>query len=268
MTWLVAIIGIAVGAVMGITGAGGGVLAVPALMAAMGWTLTQAAPVALVAVASGATIGTIDGLRRGLVRYRAALLMALAGAPFTYVGQTLAQQMQESLLRLLFGAVLLWNGVRLFAQTLHSAELEEQVETQLSRAVQIHPETRRFVWTHKSAAVLAAMGAVTGFAAGLLGVGGGFVLVPLLLRYTALTMHGAVATSLMVMALVSSSAIVSALFKGLNLPLYFTLFFALSAIMGITAGRLIAHRLPARIVQRSFAVFLLIIAVAMVLKSF
>ena len=51
------LLGVLVGAVLGLTGAGGGILAVPALVVGMGWSMQQAAPVALVAVAGGAAVG-------------------------------------------------------------------------------------------------------------------------------------------------------------------------------------------------------------------
>lgn len=45
------LLGAVVGAILGLTGAGGGILAVPALVFGMGWPMQQATPVALVAVA-------------------------------------------------------------------------------------------------------------------------------------------------------------------------------------------------------------------------
>jgi len=72
--------GLGVGLALGMTG-GGGVLAVPALVLGLGYSLPEAAPVALVAVGVSAFLGGLDGLRRGLVRYKAALLMALGGCP-------------------------------------------------------------------------------------------------------------------------------------------------------------------------------------------
>ena len=51
---LVILLGILIGAIMGLTGAGGGILAVPVLVAGLGWTMQQAAPVALFAVARSA----------------------------------------------------------------------------------------------------------------------------------------------------------------------------------------------------------------------
>ncbi|WP_042978429.1 sulfite exporter TauE/SafE family protein, partial [Burkholderia sp. AU4i] len=91
-----------VGAVLGLTGAGGGILAVPALVVGMSWPMQQATPVALVAVAGSAALGALEGFRRGLVRYRAALLMAVAGVPLTTLGVRLAHVLPQRLLLALF----------------------------------------------------------------------------------------------------------------------------------------------------------------------
>ncbi|MGN4152232.1 TSUP family transporter, partial [Burkholderia gladioli] len=101
------ILGALVGAVLGLTGAGGGILAVPALVAGLGWTIQQATPVALIAVAGSAAIGALEAFRRRLVRYRAALLMAAAGVPATSLGVRAAQALPQRLLLALFAAVML-----------------------------------------------------------------------------------------------------------------------------------------------------------------
>ena len=54
---LASLFGVVMGLVLGLTGAGGGILAVPALVLGLGWTMTQAAPVALFAVGSAAAVG-------------------------------------------------------------------------------------------------------------------------------------------------------------------------------------------------------------------
>jgi uncharacterized membrane protein YfcA len=83
---LALVLGVLVGLTMGLTGAGGGILAVPTLVVGLRWTMHQATPVALMAVALGAAVGAIEGLYQRLVRYRAAALMALAGIPATALG--------------------------------------------------------------------------------------------------------------------------------------------------------------------------------------
>ncbi len=103
---LASVLGLLMGVVMGLTGAGGGILGVPALVLGLGLSMTQAAPVSLLAVGAAAAVGAIDGLRHGLVRYRAALLIALLGALFSPVGVFVAHQLPEPLLMGLFSALM------------------------------------------------------------------------------------------------------------------------------------------------------------------
>lgn len=260
-----AAIGLLVGAVMGLTGAGGGVLAVPALVAVMGWRVAEAAPVALLAVASGAWIGTIDSLRRGIARYRAALWMAIIGIPATSLGLIAARHTPERALNILFALLLLWLAWRFFKRP---RDVHVEANTEHNTLVSMHPETGRFVWTWPTAALLGAMGAVTGFMAGLLGVGGGFVLVPLLKRYTALNMQQIVATSLMLIALVSTGGVVSALAHGVTIAWPQSAWFAFATIIGVLISRKLAAHLSETVIQRGFAALLVVAAALMLGKVF
>ncbi|WP_166365603.1 sulfite exporter TauE/SafE family protein [Pseudomonas akapageensis] len=258
------ILGMLVGAVLGLTGAGGGILAVPVLVAGMGWTMQQAAPVALVAVVGSAVLGALEGLRKKLVRYRAAMLMALSGVPFTLVGLHVAQVTPQRWLMGIFGLVMLFVGLRLLLQKQDSAAMN--IETTM-RIARIDPQTGRFQWCLGTGLLLGSIGALTGFLTGLLGVGGGFVIVPLLRRYTNVSMHGVVATSLMVIALVGTGGIVVALVHGAVMPVKATVLFALTTAMGMAAGRQLAGRLSGRHVQRGFAAVLIVVALGLVTRA-
>ena len=111
---------------MGLTGAGGGILAVPVLVAGMHWSMQQAAPVALIAVAAGAAVGAIDGFKLGLVRYKAAILMAVCGVPFTRLGQHWANVIPQFILMGVFALLMLAVSWRFYKQsqqtTLNSAD--------------------------------------------------------------------------------------------------------------------------------------------------
>ena len=72
-------LGVAIGVILALTGAGGGILAVPALVFGVRLGMAQAGPVGLLAVGMAAALGAVLGLRNGTVRYRAALLISLAG---------------------------------------------------------------------------------------------------------------------------------------------------------------------------------------------
>lgn len=264
---LVVVIGLAVGLIMGLTGAGGGMLAVPALVYTQAWTMQQAMPVALLAVSSGAVIGAIDGFRRQQVRYKAATLMALIGAPMTALGVWVAQGLSQASLMLAFSAVLLIVVVRLLRQAALQASLVHEICNHDALA-RVNVKTGRFDWNLKTAGVISVIGACAGFATGALGVGGGFIIVPLLRHFTNLSMQSAAATSLMVISLVGSVAVGSAILHGAQLPLVFSASFAATSIIGVLLGRRLARFLPAHLVQRLFAVMLLCVALSFLWKVF
>ena len=79
MMVLTVFLGALVGIVMGLTGAGGGILAVPLLVFGLHLTIVEAGPVAMLAVGISATVGALLGLKANIVRYRATLLIAVSG---------------------------------------------------------------------------------------------------------------------------------------------------------------------------------------------
>lgn len=264
---LAAVLGLLVGLIMALTGAGGAIIAVPLLMFAFHWDVTEAAPVALVAVCSAATVGTLMGLRLGIVRYRAALLMAVAGGLAAPLGVALAQRLPETPLTLLFAAVLLFVAVRMFLQALH--ELRRLPNPQASphaAACQLSAETGRFRWNALCTRALIQTGVTTGFLSGLLGVGGGFVIVPTLRRVSDLAMNSVVATALMVVAAVSASAVVSSAIGG-RLDVAAALPFALGAVVAMLAARPLASRLAGPHLQMGFAVLSALVAVGLTLQA-
>jgi hypothetical protein len=107
---------------------------------------------------------------------------------------------------------------------------------------------------------------VAGALSGLLGVGGGFVMVPALQRYTNLTTQSVLATSLTVIALVSISGVVASSAAG-HLQWAIAAPFTLGALLGMTGGRLLAARLPEPSLQKGFAILAALVAVALVVKA-
>lgn len=258
-------LGSMIGMLLGMTGSGGGILAVPALVAGFGWSMQQAAPVALIAVAGSAAVGALDGLRRKIARYRAAILMALAGMSFTPLGARAAHALPQQVLMAAFALVMLVVAVRMLRAG--KGGDERSAEFGLLPAARIDPETGRFVWTRSTVLLLGAIGATTGFLTGLLGVGGGFVLVPLLRRFTNLTMPGVVATSLLVVALVGASGVLAGLSQGAPVELLPTTLFAAATAFGMIAGRAVGERLPSGRVQQVFSIVLLLVASAMLVRA-
>lgn len=257
-------LGVFIGAIMGLTGAGGGILAVPVLVAGMHWTMQEAAPVALISVASGAAVGAIDGFRHRLVRYKAAVLMAVCGIPMAHLGQNWAHFLPQFVLMGLFALIMIavsWRFYKLSKQT----QMTSEVDT--LRLAFINADTGKFIWTPVAALVLSLIGLLTGLMTGLLGVGGGFLIVPLMRRFTHLAIPGIVATSLFVITLVGSGGVINALILGAQFPVIETSGFVSSMIMGMLVGRYLSHKMKAWQVQLGFSVLLMGVSVYMLSKA-
>jgi uncharacterized membrane protein YfcA len=269
------LLGIAVGLVLGLTGAGGSILAVPLLMAALSWPMTDAAPVALLAVSAAAALGSYLAWRKSYVRYRAAILMAGAGVLSAQLGLRVADVLPQSKLSLIFSIVLGLVALRLFIQAWRSpgdsavvrAAVEGDGEHAHGPICRLHPVTGRIVWTRISALVIAMIGAVAGFLSGLLGVGGGFVIVPSLRVATELSMHSAVATSLMAIALTSLGTVAGALLQGRVMPMMVALPFVVGALLGMLSGHVLSPRIAGPRLQQGFAVLMLLVALNMGIHS-
>jgi uncharacterized membrane protein YfcA len=263
MLWLVTLLAMLIGGVMGLTGAGGGILAVPVLVAGLHWSMQQAAPVALIAVATGAAVGALDGFRYGLVRYKAALLMAVFGIPVTRAGQYWASLAPQFVLQGGFAFLMIVVAWRFAKQSIQT----HVVDADLLRRAYIHAESGKFVWTPWAALILSSIGALTGLMTGLLGVGGGFLMVPLLRRLTHLSMPGIVATSLFVITLVGAGGVLNAVWAGAQLPMPETAVFVAAMVSGMLMGRVVSRRLNPLQVQRGFAILLGSVALFMVYKA-
>lgn len=248
-----------IGLILALTGAGGGILAVPALTLGLGLSMTDAAPVALLTVAVAATIGMAGGFIKGWVRIRAALLISATGILVAPFGQYLSHLLPESWLAGLFACVMLIVATRIFTGA------NKQISR--SKTCVINTKTGRIDWNWLSFIKLSIIGLISGLATGLLGVGGGFIVVPALIRCSDIKMNGIIATSLTVIALISSGAVIAAASAGhlaLTTPV---LYFIAGAAIGMSAGRLFAGKLSSAGLQKGFATLLSIVAASMLFKA-
>ena len=258
-------LGATVGLTLALTGAGGGIVAVPLLVFALHLELAQAGPTGLLAVGLAAALGAAIGLREGKVRYRAALLIGGAGMLVAPMGVSLARHLPNGPLMLAFAVVLCWSALSMYGRTRSKARPKLERPAERPPCVRC-PSTGRLIWTKPCAWVLTSTGLWSGLLSGLLGVGGGFVIVPALTRYSDLTADGVVSTSLAVIALVSISAVASAAAHGaIDWPT--ALPFACGAGAALLAGRRLAARWSGPALQRSFAGLSLVVALLLLWRG-
>lgn len=258
------VLGMGVGAVLALTGAGGAIIAVPLLVFGLHLGLAQAAPIGLLAVALSAGLGAVLGWRQGLLRYKAAAFMALSGTLLTPAGLWLAQRLPNVPLTVLFALVLAGVSVRMLRS---ASKLPGEHQGVRNRAPCLLDEgSGRLRWTARCAWRLGLAGAAAGFLSGLLGVGGGFILVPALLSVTNLPVKVVVATSMGVLALVSSGAVAQAAWAG-QVTWALAGPFAAGALAGLLVGRRFAARLAGPRLQQGFAWMALAIAAGLLVRA-
>jgi len=253
-------LGAVIGLVLALTGAGGGVLAIPLLVFGLHLPLQQAAPVGLVAVGLASALGAALGLREGIVRYRAAALIGAAGMLMAPVGVVMAQRLPNRPLLAAFAMVLIYTAWRMLRRPVRAEPSPLAVPCRVSATDQ------RLTWTRPCARALAGTGLISGILSGLLGVGGGFVIVPALTRYTDLNVRSIQVTSLAVIALVSVSGVSAAAMQG-SLPWDVALPFAGGAVVALLVGQQVAGKLDAKRLQQAFAWFTLGVAFLMLARA-
>lgn len=260
-------LGLGVGVILALTGAGGGILAVPLLVFGAQIGVAKAGPIGLMAVGMAAALGAILGVREGIVRYRAAVLVAATGMLLSPIGLWLARQIDNRWLSILFALTLLFVAYKTYRKASKAALPEMgHVDRSDSPACVRAGEDGRFIWTKPCARALAISGGAAGLLSGLLGVGGGFVMVPALQRNTDLPMQSIVATSLAVIALISLAGVVTSAISG-ALAWDIALPFSGGALAGMLAGRAVSARLSGPHLQKGFAVVSAIVAVGMIGKA-
>ncbi len=254
--------GIAIGFALGLTGGGGGIFAVPLLVYGLSLPVHEAVGVSLAAVGSTALVGAVQRYRRGETDVRTGVIFAIAGMVGAPLGSRLSSLLPGSILLLMFGGLMVVVAARMWPTSSRTAD---QFDTR--RFVCQRDEYGRPILGPRCFVMLSALGIATGVLSGMFGVGGGFVIVPALVLIGGLPMHTAVATSLMVIFLISISGVASYVSGGGTISWVLTSLFAAGGVVGMYLGSRLAARLSGPSLQRIFAGAVLVVAGFIVVKS-
>ena len=265
LPYLTLSIGIFVGILMGLTGAGGGILSVPLLVFILHLPISEAGPIALTAITISAGVGAFIGLKAKVLRYKAAAFMAVFGLMLSPLGLWLAQKVPNTPLLILFSLVLMYVSIRMLLQVARILSGKPAIDRK-APPCQLNSSVGKLIWTAPCARVLMLSGATAGFLSGLLGVGGGFILVPSLNKFTDLPMKSIVATSLGVLAIVSAGGAFISLASG-TLNMAIAIPFSIGSLSGLLLGKLLEKKISGPRVQQIFAVFTLMIAASLMVKA-
>jgi uncharacterized membrane protein YfcA len=263
------IFGAVVGLSLGLTGGGGAIFAVPLLVYGLGVSPREAVAISLAAVGATSFVGFLHRWKLGEVELRTGLLFAMAGMVGAPVGAWIASLIPEPILLLAFAGLMVIVAIRLWQQASHpvlppaACPIPEQQDGPTCQ----RDATGALILNSRCAVLLLVVGVLTGVLSGLFGVGGGFVIVPALVLFSGMSIHRAVGTSLMVIALVSVSGVAAQAWAGRVIDPAVTSLFVVGGIAGLFAGQRIGRRLSGPALQKVFAVAILAVAAFVIVRN-
>jgi uncharacterized protein len=235
-------LGLAIGLVVGAVGGGGAILALPVLVYILGEGVGPASTASLIVVAIAAAVGAGALARHGHVCWRLALTFSAPAAIGSLLGAIANGAVGPRLLILTFIPVMLLAA----GATWQRAGAEREGREEDCPAA---PFAR-----------IVGAGVAVGALTGLFGVGGGFMIVPVLTLGFGVGFRRAVASSLVIITLTGLAALVSHLVTGAAPPVGVTIALAGGTAAGALAGTVIAQRLPRAGLGRAFAVLVALVA--------
>jgi len=259
---LLFLLGIGTGAIAGVLGIGGGLLMVPALTF-LGISLVKATATSLVGVFLSALSGSVQNWRKGVLNVRDALTLALFGIPTAQLGAWLGDRLPEAWLA--FGFALLM-VVTIYFMNLKQQLQEKQLQEKQLQANHLQEETVEDSSPIHGLLPVAQIGLLAGVLAGLFGIGGGTVMVPLQMLMLGESIKTAVRTSLGAIVLIGASGLAQHTWNNnvLWLP---GLCLGLGGILGAQFGTRLLPRLSDRLVNRLFRLLLVFLAGYMTWKG-
>lgn len=255
--FLAALVGIS----LGLIGGGGSILTVPILVYVMGVSPVLATSYSLFIVGSTSLVGAMNNYRKGLVSIKTALLFGLSSITTVFITRKMIVpaipkqlfrigelQVTQSMATMVLFAVLMLLASTSMIRKKKTIIIDDvqQNETQIPK--------------------LLLYGVMIGFATGLLGAGGGFLLIPALVLIMKMPMKKAVGTSLFIIALNSLIGFTGDL-GHFNMDWQLLLLITSIAIVGIFIGGFFAKKIDGSKLKKAFGWFVLVMGIYIIIKE-
>ena len=241
------LLGLIGGFVAGLLGLGGGVVMLPLLAFVGHVPLRVATGTTLVQVILSAATGFYFHYRGGMVDVRAGLFLGIAGVGGGFAGSFLSEVLSDHVLQFIYLGVVGLAIVLLFVPL----QLEEKVYRKGD--------------FHKTTAI--AIGLGVGLLTGLLGVGGGFIIVPLMIYVLRIPLRITIGTSLLIILVVSVGTIGPKVSIG-QIDGWVTFLVTLGSVAGAFLGGHLSRRTPVKHLRFALLFILVLILLSVGWKTF
>ena len=244
-------LGFLIGLLMGAFGGGGSLLAIPVLVYVVGEGVREAQATALVIVIAAALVALASHAYGDKVRLRAGVAFGLAAGFSALAGSALNRLLDPNLLLLAFTPVMLGGAYAMVTERSRRTATFRPWRLGVERPIVIR---------------VVAYGLGVGWVIGLFGVGGGFVIVPVLVLGLRFSITEAVATSLLIVIIGSLFALVERVASG-DVNWAVAVPFSVAAALGAVAGQAIAERVEGETLRRAFAAVIVLAALYTAIRA-
>ena len=287
-----AIIGVAIGILSGMLGIGGGTVMVPLFRLAFGLDPLAATATSLFSIIPTSLAGLSKHLRNGTCIPRIGLICGFAGACASPLGVLAATHSPNwavmggtslvigySSITMLRRGIAAVRAERAAAAASPSKAAGAGADATASKAAgacaggakdaegaRSSTEAAHVAMTTRTVAAMIAIGLIAGFMGGYVGVGGGFIMVPLFISVLGISMREASGTSLVAVCILAVPGVIEQALLG-NVHVSVGLAIAVGSMPGSILGASLVKRIPESALRLLFASFLLVVAVILVLNE-
>ncbi len=242
---LISLLSVIIGVLLGLLGGGGSILTVPVLVYFARLSAQDAIVTSLIVVCLTSLIAVINHARHHRVCWKTGLTFGLAGMIGAYAGGRLSAYIADAILLALFALIMI-------AASFSMIRKPKTVSTAVENCEE------NFCPKNLPVSAILLDGVLVGLITGLIGVGGGFLLVPALTLLAGLPIQAAIGTSLFIIVLQSVSAL-GGHAGHINLNLQLTTLVTVCAITGSFLGSYLSDIIHSRFLKPGFGYFVLLL---------
>ena len=273
MFLIMALVGVAIGTLSGLIGVGGGMIMVPLFRLILNMTPVGATATSLFTIIPTSLSGVVSHLRQRTCVPALGLALGIGGALTSPVGVMLAQHSPGWAVIGAAAIVIAYSSFTMLRKGLRAPRKDAPTEGVTAEGVPTEdaPDADEnaaatFAPTFRNMAIGFGIGMITGIASGYVGLGGGFIMVPLMASMLRFPMRYASGTSLLAIMILAIPGAITQSTLG-NVDFLVGIAVACGSIPGAFLGALLSKRMPERALRLTFAGFLGVAAILMVGKE-
>lgn len=271
-----ALVGVLIGIASGLLGIGGGTVMVPIFRLAFGMSATMSTATSLFAIIPTSISGAISHVKGKTCIPALGIAAGLGGACLSPVGVWLAQLSPDWLVMLAAALIIGYSAINMFKKAFKlrpagqpATGVDAAAAASLTfsgDAAAAAPTADDSSLSRKQLLQGAAIGLVAGLASGYVGVGGGFIMVPLMLSIIGIPMRKASGTSLIAVMILAIPGVIEQGIIG-NINYLAGIAIVIGTIPGAVIGARLVTKVPERTLRLLFGCFLIVAAVMLVLNE-